>query len=88
MCVFRVGGGQGLRSNKQLIGNYDDILDMVVLPRLDGTANDDCEEGVRLAVITNSNQVRVVDENFCSRPLDGHTDIVLAVDCSPDGYDR
>ena len=30
-------------------------------------------------------QIRIVDENFTCSPLDGHTDIVLAADVSPDG---
>ena len=38
-----------------------------------------------LALITNSPQVRIVDESFACSPLDGHTDIVLAADVSPDG---
>ena len=39
-----------------------------------------------LAVITNSSQIRLVDDTFSCTALDGHTDIVLAADVSPDGY--
>jgi len=40
----------------------------------------------RMALVTNSVQVRVLDESFACSTLSGHTDIVLAVDASPDGY--
>jgi hypothetical protein len=39
----------------------------------------------RVAVITNSNEVRIMNEGFSCRSLNGHTDIVLSVDASPDG---
>lgn len=39
----------------------------------------------KLALITNSNQVRIVDERFTCSILEGHKDIVLSVDVSPDG---
>ena len=38
-----------------------------------------------VALVTNSPQVRIVDEKFRCFPLDGHTDIVLAADVTPDG---
>ena len=39
----------------------------------------------RVAVVTNSNEVRIMNEGFSCRSLNGHTDIVLSVDASPDG---
>ena len=39
----------------------------------------------RLALVTNSPQLRIVDERFSCTVLEGHRDIVLAVDVSPDG---
>ena len=40
----------------------------------------------KIAVITNSAQVRIMDESFKCVCLEGHLDIVLALDVSPDGY--
>jgi U3 small nucleolar RNA-associated protein 13 len=45
----------------------------------------DPSDHFHLALITNSPQVRLVDGAFACTPLDGHTDIVLAADVSPDG---
>lgn len=38
-----------------------------------------------LALVTNSPQVKLIDEKYESMHLDGHTDIVLAVDVAPNG---
>jgi hypothetical protein len=38
-----------------------------------------------LALVTNSPQVKLIDEKYESIHLDGHTDIVLAVDVAPTG---
>ena len=75
----RVGGEQGLQLEKQIVGNNDDILDLLILPTSSSTP------GIQMALVTNSNQVRIIQEDFSSSPLEGHTDIVLAVDCSPNG---
>jgi hypothetical protein len=40
----------------------------------------------RIAVVSNSSVVHLLDHATSSKPLIGHTDIVLAVQCSPDGY--
>ena len=40
---------------------------------------------VRVAVASNSSQVRLVEANRNCRSLDGHTDMVLSVAVSPDG---
>ena len=79
ICLFRVGGDERLTLLKQVVGNFDDILDLVLIPS--DTENSD----LSVAVISNSNQVRIMDDSFASSPLDGHTDIVLAADASPDG---
>ena len=39
-----------------------------------------------LALVTNSPQVKLIDEKYESVHLDGHADIVLAVDVAPNGY--
>jgi hypothetical protein len=41
---------------------------------------------MRIAVVSNSSVVHLLDHVTSSKPLVGHTDIVLAVQCSPDGY--
>ena len=47
--------------------------------------SDNDEVKFRIALVTNSVQVRILDESFACSTLSGHTDIVLAVDASPDG---
>lgn len=66
--------------SKLLVGSHGDVLDMVALP-LDGQSI----RAFQLALITNSVQVRVVDQAFSCWVLDGHRDIVLSIDASPDG---
>lgn len=75
-----MGGEQGLSLTKQIVGNFDDILDLVLIP------SEHSNISSKVAVISNSNQVRIMDDSFASSPLDGHSDIVLAADASPDGY--
>ena len=71
--------------------------------KVDKTTNDDGNDGesgdgtpamalddwrdIRVAVATNSPQVRLVSprDGFCFQPLDGHVDIVMALSASPDG---
>lgn len=64
-----------LVSSEHIVGSYGDILGISYVPSAKPS----------LAVVTNSPQVRLVGDDFRSYPLSGHTDIVLAVDCSPDG---
>ena len=83
-----------LALERHLVGCNDDILDIAILR---GSGADSAEavasvgeEGhispkFRVAVVTNSAQVRIMDETFSCVSLNGHTDIVLAVDASPDG---
>jgi hypothetical protein len=39
----------------------------------------------QIALVTNSTQVRIINEKFSCSVLEGHKDIVLAVDATPDG---
>lgn len=82
--------GTKLMCTRQLSGCNEDILDLCILPAASPAAF------CRVAVVTNSSQVRLLsygcDESDTDAPfftsaaaLDGHTDIVLAVDTSPDG---
>jgi hypothetical protein len=41
---------------------------------------------MRVAVVSNSPVVHLLDNTSTSTPLVGHTDIVLSVQCSPDGF--
>jgi U3 small nucleolar RNA-associated protein 13 len=52
------------------------------------TDNSDAWRGLQVAVAINSPQVRLVSmaEGYSFRPLDGHTDIVMSLAVSPDGY--
>lgn len=75
-----MGGNEFLANARQLIGNFDDILDMVVIP-----PENHEDSKLKFAVVSNSSQVRIMNDVFTSSPLEGHTDIVLAADSSPDG---
>ena len=92
--------GKALRLHRHLIGCNDDILDMAVLNlsstddihsgHIDNDVGDDDDYhkhcSVKFAVVTNSAQVRLMDSsNFACVSLNGHNDIVLAVDATPDG---
>jgi hypothetical protein len=82
-----------VKPGKLLIGSHGDILDMALLPARrsssDGSSNSSSSSSAtgayELALVTNSSQVRIVDEAFSCRLLEGHSDIVLSVGCSPDG---
>ena len=38
-----------------------------------------------IVIITNSSQIKIMNQDFNYQLLDGHTDIVLAGDVTPDG---
>ena len=69
----------------------EDVVDYEV-DRVGSNGKSDTNDGPHtknhkylLALITNSPQVKLIDENYESMHLDGHTDIVLAVDVAPNG---
>lgn len=68
-----------------LIGSQGEILDMALIPRRDASSSSSSGSGFQLALITNSTQVRILDEKFNCAVLEGHRDIVLCVDATPDG---
>jgi U3 small nucleolar RNA-associated protein 13 len=77
-------------ANRQIVGCNDDILDITFIPRYTNNddEDDDCNKNSNeftLAMATNSPLVRLMDESFSCSLLDGHTDIVLSVDASPNG---
>ena len=88
-------GGRVLWLHRHLIGCNDDVLDMAVLnppnESRDNSSDDDdnignSHCGLKFAVVTNSAQVRLMDGNsFECVSLNGHSDIVLAIDATPDG---
>jgi U3 small nucleolar RNA-associated protein 13 len=60
---------------KLIVGFNDEIIDIKSIP---GSSN--------IAVATNSPELRIFDVGtFAVKLLNGHTDVVLAVDVSPDG---
>jgi len=84
---------------RQIVGYNDDILDIAFVPRAaakSANGDEEADENVMdvvsspkpflLAVVTNSPTVRLMDQSFGFSLLDGHEDIVLAVDACPDGY--
>jgi hypothetical protein len=70
-----------IEPSRLLIGSQGEILDMALIPQVDGNNS----SGFKLALITNSPQVRIIDETFSCAVLEGHRDIVLCVDATPDG---
>ncbi len=74
----------GLKYNRQLIGSIDDVLDVVAIPV--DNVHKDLKFLFKAAVVSNSALVQIVDQDFRSEPLVGHTDVVLSVDVSSDGY--
>ena len=74
--------------DRQFIGFNDDILDVVWIPSSAEPEYD--ADGVdvsdfSLAVISNSTQIKIMNRDFTSKLLSGHSDIVLAIDMAPDG---
>lgn len=86
----------GLQVTRTIVGSHDDILDMVAIPAYQSSstsadnAGDNTNESKgwsgRIALVSNSTQVRIVktDDMTCTS-LEGHSDIILCVDVSPDG---
>lgn len=64
------------KHGKHVCGHMDDVLDIKLLPQQ------------RLALVTNTAVIRVLDSRSFSvwDIVEGHEDIVLAVDASPSGY--
>jgi len=75
------GSNERLEPSKLLIGSQGEILDMALIPN----SSDASGSGFKLALVTNSTQVRIINERFSCSLLEGHKDIVLCVDVSPDG---
>lgn len=73
-----------LPPQRTLVGSYGDILDLRVLASQ--YISDAVSPAFQLAVVSNSAIVRVVDDHQHCALLQGHSDIVLSVDSSPDGY--
>ncbi|KAG5188335.1 hypothetical protein JKP88DRAFT_267609 [Tribonema minus] len=72
---------QKLRTAKLIVGYNDEIIDIKSIP---SPGQESCER--RIAVATNSPQIRIFDvDTFSATLLDGHADVVLALDVSPDG---
>mmetsp|Transcript_48422 Transcript_48422/g.95929 ORF Transcript_48422/g.95929 Transcript_48422/m.95929 type:complete len:1007 (+) Transcript_48422:70-3090(+) len=82
-------GGEGvcrIDPSRLLIGSQGEILDMALIPQQRGESSQlTSNSSFKLAMITNSTQVRIVDEKFNCVVLEGHRDIVLCVDATPDG---
>lgn len=57
-----------------------DAPEVSLNPELSGLS-----DGFRMAVVTNSSDIKLLNNNLSCRLLQGHSDIVLAVSVSPDG---
>lgn len=78
-----------LQQKKQFVGFNDDILDILWMPALKDSNDDNILENdisnCKFGVITNSSQIKVFNSSFHCILMDGHEDIVLAIDVTPDG---
>jgi hypothetical protein len=83
-------GTPSLVLSRQLVGTHDDILDICCMPTRNGAHKD-----YLLAIASNSPHIRLTNmltdgsdiaHESTSILLYGHSDIVLALDGSPDGY--
>jgi hypothetical protein len=79
-----------IKPDRILIGNHGEILDMIRIPHSFGKHSvderDKKGEGFDdLAIISNSPQLRIMDSNMKCQVLEGHIDIILAIDISDDG---
>lgn len=76
---------QNVKRRHQLMGSFDEILDMAILREGGGEDNQDEATPYRIAVVSNSPQVQILDSLSRTENLLGHEDVVLSVDASPDG---
>jgi|AntRauTorckE5430_2_1112549.scaffolds.fasta_scaffold01108_3 U3 small nucleolar RNA-associated protein 13 len=87
--ITNVGDDSGvplLNANRTIIGHNDEILDLKIIPNLEGIGGDDERKIRRVAVATNSAQVRVFElGSYSCQVLEGHNDTVLSIDVSPCG---
>lgn len=75
-----------LTLDRTIVGHNDEILDLKVIPSRVAANESDAETVTRIAVATNSAQVRLFElGSFSCEVLDGHTATVLCVDVSPCG---
>jgi U3 small nucleolar RNA-associated protein 13 len=75
-----------LALDRTIVGHNDEILDLKVIPSQVAANESDSETVTRIAVATNSAQVRLFElGSFSCEVLDGHTATVLCVDVSPCG---
>jgi U3 small nucleolar RNA-associated protein 13 len=74
-----------LSVDRTIVGHNDEILDLKIIPMLP-TSEESKAQSTRIAVATNSAQVRLFDlKSFSCDVLDGHRATVLCVDVSPCG---
>jgi len=87
-------GSPPLVMGRELVGDQDDVLDLVSIPNTirgslegqEGVQGEESQAAHQFAVATNSTQVRLMSvSTFCCSSLAGHTDVVLGLDVSPDG---
>ena len=85
----------GITKQSQVMGSFDEILDIALIRDASGDAEEENEEDheevlaidrpMRVAVISNSPHVQIMDSSAETINLLGHEDVVLSVDASPDG---
>lgn len=71
-----------MRPKELVVSNHGDILDMIRIPN---SSEAGAGLNYKLALVTNSPQLRIIDEKMNCVVLEGHSDIILSADVSPDG---
>lgn len=75
-----------LQMNRTIVGHNDEILDIRVIPSPPGSEREGESSIQKIAVATNSAQVRIFElGTYSCEVLDGHTETVLSLDVSPCG---
>ena len=85
--IDNVGTVPLLGLNRTIVGHNDEIIDLKTIPDNSEKRADSLPvESRKVAIATNSSQVRVFDLNtYSCEVLDGHTHTVLTIDVSPCG---
>lgn len=78
---------KNFKPSKLVIGHFGEVLDLINV-NVSSTVTPDPESdspSFKVAVVSNSPQIRTIDNFGNTNIYDGHTDIILAADVSPCG---
>lgn len=75
---------KNFKPNKLVIGHFGEILDLINV-NISSDKIQHEEPNFKVAIVSNSPQIRTIDNFGNTNIYDGHTDIILAADVSPCG---